>query len=157
MAELSAGDTAPDFELPTGPDESVSLSGMLADHDYVVLAFFPAAWNTTCGDELLVFEAVADEIRRRGAGIIAVSTDNFWSTKAWAEELGLSFPVASDFEPKGAVAKAYGVYHPRGVCQRAHFIIGGDREIVLSYVAPIDKSPGVHLVLKKLEELSARG
>lgn len=157
MPELEVGDHAPEFELPVGPDESVSLSGMLEEHEYVVLAFFPAAWSPVCSDEVLIIEAVADEIRRLGAGIIAVSTDNYWSTSAWAKELGLSFPVASDFEPKGDVAKAYGVYHPGGVCQRAQFIIDSNGEVVFSYVAPIDKSPGAHMILKKLEELSARG
>lgn len=154
MPELDVGDRAPDFELPTGPEESVSLSGMLEDHDYVVLAFFPAAWSPVCTDELSVFEVVADEMRRLGAGIIGVSADNYWSTKAWAEELGLSFPLGSDFEPKGEVAEAYGVYHGGGVCRRAHFIINSDREIVFAYEAPIDKSPGAHMILKKLEELS---
>ncbi|MFW6438240.1 MAG: redoxin domain-containing protein, partial [Armatimonadota bacterium] len=89
-------------------------------------------------------------------GIIGISTDNHWSTRAWAEKLGLSFPVASDFEPKGEVAKEWGAYHPRGVCKRAQFIVGSDGQIVLSYVAPIDRSPGAQVILKKLEELSAR-
>lgn len=157
MSELSEGDRAADFELPTGPDETVSLSSVLEDNEYAVVAFFPAAWSPVCGDEALIIEAVADEIRRLGAAIIAVSADNYWSTKAWAEELGLSFPIGSDFEPKGEVAKAWGAYHPEGVCQRAQFIVDRDRRVALSYVAPIDESPGARPILKKLEELNARG
>ncbi|MFW5866784.1 MAG: redoxin domain-containing protein [Armatimonadota bacterium] len=157
MTALKPGDRAPDFELPSGPDETVSLSAMLEDNQYVVVAFFPAAWSPVCSDELSIIEAVADEIRRLGAGIIGISTDNYWSTSAWAEKLGLSFPLGSDFEPKGQVAKDWGVYHPRGVCQRAQFIVDSDGEIVLAYEAPIDKSPGARMILRKLEELSDRG
>jgi len=157
MAELKPGDRAPDFELPTGPDETVSLSGMLEDNEYVVVAFFPAAWSPVCSDELSIIEAVADEIRRLGAGIVGISADNYWSTNAWADELGLSFPLASDFEPKGEVAREWGVYHPGGVCQRAQFIVDSDGEIAFAYEAPIDKSQGAQMILKKLEELSDHG
>ena len=156
MPELDVGDQAPDFELPTGPDETVALSDVLENNDYAVVAFFPAAWSPVCSDELSIIEAVADEIGRLGAGIVAISTDNYWSTKAWSEELGLSFPVGSDFEPKGDVAKQWGAYHPGGVCERAHFIVDSDRTILLAYRAPIAKCPGVHLILKRLEELNAR-
>lgn len=157
MPDLHEGDTAPDFELPSAPDETVSLSGVLEDNEYAVVAFFPAAWSPTCSDELSIFEAVEDEIRRLGAGIIGISTDNYWSTKAWAEELGLSFPLGSDFEPKGEVAKQWGVYHEGGVCMRAQFIVDSDRTVLFAYVAPMDKSPGAHMILKKLEELNERG
>ncbi|MEA3399808.1 MAG: redoxin domain-containing protein [Armatimonadota bacterium] len=155
MPELDVGDRAPDFELPIGPEETVSLSGMLQDHDYVALAFFPAAWSPACSDEVSVIQAVIDEIERLGAGVIGVSTDNFWSTRAWAEELGISFPLGSDFEPKGEVTKAYGVYHEAGVCKRAQFVIDSDMVVRFKHVSPMDKSPGVHLVLEALEELNA--
>ncbi len=154
MAQLQEGDRAPDFTLPAGPDETISLEDVLAEHDYAVVAFFPAAWSPTCSDELSIFEAVADEIERLGAGIVGISTDNYWSTKAWSEELGLSFPLGSDFEPRGEVARQWGVYHAKGVCKRAQFIVDRNRTVVFAYVAPQDRSPGAHMILKKLEELS---
>lgn len=157
MPALNEGDRAPDFALPTGPDESVRLSEVLSENEYAVLVFFPAAWSPTCGNEASIVEAVVAEIRRLGAGIIGVAADSYWSTRAWADELGLSFPIGSDSEPTGEVARAYGVDHEGGVCRRAQFIINSDREIVFSYEAPIDKSPGAQMILKKLEELSARG
>lgn len=155
MTELREGDIAPDFELPAGPDDTVSLSGMLKEQDYVVVAFFPAAWSPPCSDEVLIVEAVSDEIARLGAGIIAVSTDNVWSTKAWAEKLGISFPIASDFEPKGEVSRSFGVYHESGTCKRAQFIVGPDRKILLAHLVPIDTSPGARMILKRLEELNS--
>ncbi|MFO8079144.1 MAG: redoxin domain-containing protein [Armatimonadota bacterium] len=157
MSELSAGDRAQDFELPTGPDETVSLSGVLSGNHYAVVIFFPAVWSRPCSNEASIIEAVADEIRRLGAEIVGIATDNYPATRAWAEKLGLSFPIASDFEPKGAVAKQWGVYHEAGTCKRVQFIVDSDREVVLSHVAPIGKSPGAQAILKKLEELSARG
>ncbi len=133
MADLEVGDRASDFELPTGPDETVRLSDVLADHEYAVIAFFPAIWSPTCSNELDVLEAVSDEIERLGAGIIAVSTDNCWSTREFANQHGLSFPLASDFEPKGEVAMQFGAYHPRGVCARMQLIVDGDRTVVFRY------------------------
>ena len=153
MSELREGDRAPDFELPAGPEETISPADVLADHEYLVLAFFPAAWSPTCGDEISVIEAVIDEIARLGAGVIAVSADNYWSTMAWARELGISFPVASDFEPKGEVARSYGFYHEAGVCQRAQFVIDREMTIRMAHVAPIDRSPGAREILRALEEL----
>ncbi len=157
MDQLSVGDTAPDFELPVGPGESVRLSDKLAHHEHAVIAFFPAAWSPVCGDAVLVLEAVADELRRLGACIVGICPDNFWSTRAWAEHLGLSFPLASDFEPKGKVARSYGVFHDEGICQPAQFIVDEARRVEMAHIVPLGKSPGAHMILKRLEELRSRG
>jgi peroxiredoxin len=157
MIELDVGEQAPDFELPTGPGETISLSEVLSGNHHAVVVFFPAVWSEVCSNEASVIEAVADEIRRLEAGIVGISADNHPATRAWADELGLSFPIASDFEPKGEVAKAWGVYHESGTCKRVQFIVDSDRQVVLSHVAPVGKSPGAQAILKKLEELSACG
>ncbi len=51
--------------------------------------------------------------------------DNAPVQKAWAESLGgVGFPLLADFHPKGAVAKAYGIYNgERGIAGRASFVI----------------------------------
>jgi len=62
--------------------------------------------------------------------------DNSWSQGAWAQQMGIDFPLLADFYPHGAVAEKYGVLHQAGVAERA--IIGIDREGVVRY---IDVSP----------------
>ena len=154
---LEVGDHAPDFTLPTGADETVTLSEVLEECDYAVVVFFPAVWSRPCSNEASVINAVYDEIRRLGGCVLGVAPDNHPSTRAWSEELGLHFPVGADFEPKGKVSHAFGVRHDAGVCERAQFIVDRQMTIRLAYVAPVDTSPGAQPILKALEELSAGG
>lgn len=44
---LSAGTTAPDFRLPSTPDQLVSLREFRGQP--VILAFYPADWSPVCG------------------------------------------------------------------------------------------------------------
>ena len=62
--------------------------------------------------------------------------------------------MLSDFEPKGSVARMYGVYRQQeGTTERALFVIDSDG-IIRSYVSPIGVNPGVEGILKALESLS---
>jgi peroxiredoxin len=155
MDPLEVGDAAPDFTLPVLPGDSISLSGMLEEHSFVVLAFFPALGSEACRDEALIIEAVIDYIAGLGAGVVGVITGDIDLAEQWSEELGLSFPLASDAESGGAVARSYGVDHEDGACKRAQFIVDRARKIQLSHVVPRDTSPGAHAVIKRLEELNA--
>jgi peroxiredoxin (alkyl hydroperoxide reductase subunit C) len=57
----------------------------------------------------------------------------------------------SDFEPKGAVCRAFGVYHPRGFPQRALFVIGPDAVVRWSYqAASPSELPGANLIFDGL-------
>ena len=47
----------------------------------------------------------------------------------------------SDFEPKGAACRAFGVYHPGGFPQRALVIIGPDGVVRWSYQARLAGRP----------------
>jgi alkyl hydroperoxide reductase subunit AhpC len=62
--------------------------------------------------------------------------------------------LLSDFEPKGEVARTYGVYDKQdGICERALFVIDKDGIIWWSYVSPVGVNPGAAGVLKALESL----
>jgi len=57
----------------------------------------------------------------------------------------------SDFEPKGAVCRAFGVYHPLGFPQRALVIVGPDAVVKWSYQAPSPgELPGANLIFDGL-------
>ena len=69
------------------------------------------------------------------------------------------FPVPrlADFEPKGAVAKLYGVYRQgEGTSERALFVIDADGVIRWSYVSPVGVNPGADGILSALEELQSK-
>ncbi|MGI8513150.1 MAG: peroxiredoxin, partial [Solirubrobacteraceae bacterium] len=52
----------------------------------------------------------------------------------------VTIPQLSDFEPKGAACRAFGVYHPGGVAQGALVIVGHDGIVTWSHEA---ENPGV--------------
>jgi len=91
------------------------------------------------------------------AELLGISVDGPWCHRAYTEFRNLHFPLLSDFEPKGEVAKKYGVYrNGEGVTERALFVINGGGQISWSYVSPIDVNPGADGILKALENLSDR-
>ena len=151
-AILPAGTPAPEFELPVRFGETVHLSAFRGRP--VVLVFYPADWSPTCGDQLAVYAELADEFKRSGAEVIGISVDGVWSHAAYAKDRDLPFTLLSDFEPKGAVARAYGVYRAaEGVTERALFVIDRGGVIRWSYLSPILDNPGADGILAALDEL----
>ena len=149
---LSPGTEAPDFTLPATQGERLSL------RDYrgqpVILVFYPADWSPVCGDQLALYNEVLPLFQEHGARVLAVSVDGIWSHRAFAETRNLRFPVLADFEPKGAVARAYGVYDAQaGTSERALFVIDAEGIIRWRYVSPKGVNPGADGILASLELL----
>ncbi len=156
MTALQSGTVAPDFTLKSTQDKPVSL------HDFrgqpVVLVFFPAAFSPVCSDQLSVYNEILPVFQDFKAAIMAISVDNNWSNKAFAKERNLKFPLLADFEPKGAVARSYGVYLEKdGIAARALFVIDAKGVITWSYVSPTGVNPGAEGILKALEKLTGKG
>jgi peroxiredoxin len=149
---LPAGVRAPDFTLPSTPDQKVSLSDFRGKP--VVLVFYPADWSPVCGDQLALYNEILPEVAQRGAQLLAVSVDNTWCHVAYAKDRRLHFPLLADFEPKGAVARLYGVYGDNGVTARAIFVIDKDGIIRWSYVSPVGINPGAEGFLQALEQIA---
>jgi len=155
VTPLAAGTPAPDFTLPSTPDQKVSLSDFRGQP--VILAFYPADWSPVCGDELALFQQLLPEFHRYGAELIGISVDGIWSHLAFAKDRGFHFPLLADFHPKGAVAKAYGIYlDDQGECARALFVIDGEGMIAWSYVSPIGINPGADGILSALDALQGK-
>lgn len=152
---LGAGATAPDFHLHSTPDQLVGL------HDFrgtpLILAFYPADWSPVCGDQMTLFNEVLPEFRRHRALLLGISVDGPWCHVAFAKDRKLQFPLLADFEPKGAVARKFGVYRSaEGVAERALFVIDTSGAVRWSYVSPIGVNQGAEGVLTALEDLSAK-
>ena len=154
-AALAAGTAAPAFSLRTTPDQSVSLSDFRGQP--VILTFYPADWSPVCGDQLALYNEIVDEFRHYGAALLGVSVDGIWCHLAFARDRKLRFPLLSDFQPKGEVARSYGAYREQdGVAERALFVIDPHGIIHWSYVSPIGVNPGADGILTALEDLSRR-
>jgi peroxiredoxin len=149
---LPAGATAPDFTLKSTPDQTVNLSDFREQP--VVLAFYPADWSPVCGDQMGIYNEMLPEFKELGAELLGISVDGVWCHTAFSRDRKLHFPLLADFEPKGAVAKLYGVYREAdGTTERALFVIDAEGIIHWSYVSPVGVNPGAEGILSALEEL----
>ena len=149
---LPPGTPAPDFTLRTTPDQKVSLSDFRGQP--VILAFYPADWSPVCGDQMALYNEILPEFQRLGAELLGISVDGAWCHIAFTHDRKLRFPLLADFEPKGGVARRYGVYrHRDGTSERALFVINGDGIIRWSYVSPVGVNPGADGILDALESL----
>jgi peroxiredoxin len=149
---LMPGTVAPDFSLQSTPDQSVSLSQFRGQP--VVLAFYPADWSPVCGDQMALYNEIMSEFRRYNAELIGISVDGIWCHLAFAHDRKLHFPLLADFEPKGRVAREYGVFREHeGTSERALFVIDPDGMIRWSYVSPVGINPGADGVLRALDAL----
>ena len=149
---LAPGTLAPDFSLNSTPDQAVSLLEFRGRP--VILAFYPADWSPVCGDQMALYNEILSEFGRFNAELIGISVDGIWCHLAFAKDRHLHFPLLADFEPKGDVARRYGVYRAHdGTSERALFVIDADGIIRWSYVSPIGINPGADGILRALEGL----
>src|SRR6266404_4459243 len=150
---LPAGTLAPDFALPSTPDQKVSLSELRGRP--VVLVFYPADWSPVCSDQLALYNELLPEFSEFEAQVIGISVDGIWCHLAFCRDRKLHTPLLTDFEPKGAVARMYGVYDEKsGEAERALFVIDPEGVIRWSYVSPVGINPGADGILKALASMA---
>ena len=153
MTALKPGAKAPDFSLSATPDQKVSLADFRGQP--VVLVFYPADWSPVCSDQLALYNELKPEFSEFEAQIIGISVDGVWCHLAFSQKRKLQFPLLADFEPKGAVARQYGVYREKdGESERALFVIDAEGVIRWSYVSPLGINPGADGILKALEPMA---
>jgi peroxiredoxin len=152
MPVVQAGQPAPDFALARpegGPFTRADL-----EERTTVLVFYPFAFSPVCTDQLGLYNEVLGDLAARGATLYGVSCDAVWSQQAFKERLGVDIEQLSDFEPKGATCRAFGVLHPGGFPQRALVLIGPDAVVRWSYEAPSPGDlPGANLLFDALDAL----
>ena len=152
MAVLPAGTPAPDFTLARHDGAAFTredLRGRVS-----ILVFYPFAFSPTCTDQLSVYHEVLPDLAAQGATLYGVSCDATWSQEAFRTQLGIDIEQLSDFEPKGATCRAFGVLHPAGFPQRALVLTDADAVIRWSYEAPSPGDlPGANLLFDALADL----
>ena len=132
------GTAVPDFTLRRENGSDFTAADL--DGKRTVLVFYPFAFSPVCTDQLNLYEDVLDEFSAQGATLFAVSCDASYSQIAFRDKLGVSIEQLSDFEPKGAACRAFGVYHPEGMPERALVLVGPDRVVQWSWLG---EHPGV--------------
>ena len=121
---IKVGDDAPDFDLPSSTSgEKFKLSDYKGKNA-IVINFVPAAFSPVCSNQLPLIEAKVAEFASQDAIPVVVSVDNTWSQAAWKKELGVSFAILADFNPKGAVSQAYDSFiASRGISNRKVIVV----------------------------------
>jgi len=149
---LPPGTEAPDFRLPSTPDQTLSLMEFRGQP--VILVFYPEDWSPVCSDQLALYQELLPEFQKFNAELLGISVDGIWSHLAFAKNRNLQFPLLADFEPKGEVARTYQVYRAAdGTSERALYVIDADGIVRWSYVSPVGINPGADGILRALESL----
>ena len=153
---LPPGTEAPEFRLPSTPDQTVSLGEFRGRP--VILAFYPEDWSPVCSDQLALYQELLPEFQKFNAELLGISVDGIWSHLAFAKDRNLHFPLLADFEPKGDVSRTYQVYRATdGTSERALYVIDVDGIVRWSYVSPVGINPGADGILRALEGLEEGG
>jgi peroxiredoxin Q/BCP len=101
---IKVGEEAPDFSLLDTEGQQVTLSGSL-EKGPVILAFFPQAFTPGCTRELSSYSDQYGEVEKKGAQLIAVSTDDWKTQKRFKESVKAPYTLLSD--PDGKVSRMY--------------------------------------------------
>ncbi|MEM3851611.1 MAG: peroxiredoxin [Methanomassiliicoccales archaeon] len=133
MADLKVGDKAPDFALPKGRDQIVSLKD-LTSKGKVVLAFYPGDFTSVCTNEMCTFRDSLKEFEKLNATVVGISGDSYFVHDAFRKANNLNFDLLSDYDHK--IAKLYGVSYDNflglsGVSKRSVFIV--DKNGIVRY------------------------
>ena len=121
LAVPEVGQLAPDFRLRGTDGTSYSLSEYQNDQN-VLVVFYPLAFSPVCSHQLPELQARIGELEAAQVQVLGVSVDSHWSNRAFAQRLGLAFPLLSDW--KREACTAYGVLLPElGYGARASFLV----------------------------------
>ena len=119
---IAVGQPAPDFTLKDQNQKDVKLSQYRGKN--VVMVFYPLDWSPVCTNEHACFVSDLKQFEKLNAQVLGLSVDSIWSHKAFAEKMGIRYPLLADFQPRGAVAEKFSVYlADKGITGRAIAII----------------------------------
>ena len=137
MSALVTGQ-APDFTAQAVLPDNTFAELTLGDYrgKYVVLFFWPLDFTFVCPSEIIAFDKVLEQFRRRNCEVIGVSIDSHFTHLAWKNtpvEAGgignVQFPMVSDLNKN--ISTAYGVLLNDSIALRGLFLI--DREGVIRH------------------------
>jgi peroxiredoxin len=149
---VQVGHPAPDFTLKDQDQRDVRLSDFRGQN--VVLLFYPLDWSPVCTNEHACFVNELKRFEQLNARLLGISVDSVWSHKAWAEKLGLRYPLLADFHPKGAVARQFGFYlEDKGIAARAIVVVDREGRVAWAKQYEILQVPDVGEVAAVLEKL----
>lgn len=154
---IEPGQQAPDFSLPADDGSHVTLSSFAGKT--VVVYFYPRDNTPGCTRQACAFRDLRADLRRRGAVVLGVSTDDVMSHQKFRADYGLNFPLLVDADH--AVAESFGAWREKNMygkksmgIQRSTYLIGADRRVVRVWKR-VNVDGHDQQVLAALDELAA--
>lgn len=113
---IKVGEPAPEIVLPASTGGEIRLSDFRGDK-MVLIEFYHTDWGPTCRANLEARRDEFDKFEALGIQILGISMDHTYSQAAFADSIGLPFPLLSDY-PNGRTVQDYGVGYYEGEAQR---------------------------------------
>lgn len=156
MAELTIGDTAPDFTLPTDNEGEITLSALKGQK--VVIYFYPKDDTPGCTKESCGFSEALPAFNAINTTIIGISKDSVKKHDKFKAKYNLQFPLASD--ENSDTCERYGVWKEKNMygkkymgIERTTLLI--DENGTISQIWNKVKVPGhVEAVQSAIEEIA---
>ncbi|AHA27793.1 thioredoxin-dependent thiol peroxidase [Candidatus Liberibacter americanus] len=125
MTNLSLGNNAPDFTLPSTCGKEITLSELRGST--IVLYFYPKDDTIGCTTEAIDFSKLNNEFKKESAVVIGISPDTITSHDKFCKKHDLSIKLLSD-ESKISL-NAYGVWKEKSMFGKKY--MGVERTTVL--------------------------
>lgn len=149
---LSVGAAAPDFVLKDQNQKDVKLSDYRGKN--VVIVFYPLDWSPVCTKEHACFVNDLKRFEALNAQVLGISVDSAWSHKAFAEKMGIHYPLLADFHPRGAVADKFGVYFAdKGITGRAIALVDRQGNVAWFKNYDLPTNPDINEVAEALAKV----
>jgi peroxiredoxin len=127
---ISVGSAAPDFVLKDQTQKDIKLSDYKGRKN-VVIVFYPLDWSPVCTNEHVCLVNDMKRFEQLDAQVLGISVDSVWSHKAFADKMGIHYPLLADFHPRGAVGEKFGVYlTDKGITGRAIAVVDRSGKLV---------------------------
>ena len=92
---IQVGSPAPDFALKDQNQKEVKLADFRGKK--VVIIFYPLDWSPVCTNEHVCLVNDMKRFEQLDAQVLGISVDSAWSHKAFAEKMGIRYPLLGRF------------------------------------------------------------
>ena len=151
-AAPAVGQAAPDFTLKGPGGQRITLSEFKGSKN-VLLVFYPLAFSPVCSNQLPQIQGDLSRLQALDIEVFGISVDSHWSNTRFAQDLGLTFPLLSDWNREAS--EAYGVLLPSpGYSNRALFLV--DKQCRIAYQQIQEDIQEIPDIEKVIDALKAR-